>query len=507
MDGYSTVWNNFCKSALKAQRDNEKELVFEKSTMIDLLSGLGWSSLKDNLVEQKSMVVAHTSVFADFVLIDTNTQKEQIVIELKRPKHNQSEEDVRQLWSYMKLSFAPYGLYVGEKIEIYYNRLDRNEPVLINTINYTDNNEEGIFLLQLLKSDTFDVERWKSYCEDSIKLMKSIQYWTSPEGKEELFKFILSRAGLSPDFTNRLRTLLTISVERNEMEDPDVKPDVKSEPSHPHIATIKKAKKAEKHNSSNNGYRIGNIVYNSAKSYAMAIVKKYIELNPDYTFDQIKEAFPKSFAWGQILVTEQEWKAKKPTVQENYFSDDVLTDSNGQRFLLSNQWTKDAVADMRRAFDEALPSDSQQKYNASSEEANANIVAEPHVQVEPVFRMPRRGSQVYSMNGGRDFFPAGAIGYNVVKRYLNGHPESSSEEIAKLMPVKVFGYRTIIDGNTYDMKFAPDKTDHVRYVPYAFTDGLGKRFYVSNQWDKASIAELEPIIAKLGWSIERKIKG
>lgn len=506
MNGDSTVWNNFCKSVLKAQRNNERELDFEKSTMIDLLSGLGWSSLKDNLVEQKSMVVAHTSVFADFVLLDTISQKEQIVIELKRPNHNQSEEDIRQLWSYMKLSFAPYGLYVGEKIEIYYNRLDRNEPVLINTINFTANNEEGIFLLKLLKVDTFDVNRWKNYCEDSIKLKKSIQFWTSPEGKEELSKFILSRAGLSPDFTNRLRTLLTISVERNQVGSTDVTTkDTSEEKAQETSAENKETNKQNTHKKNSQEYRIGKSSYKSAKSFALAIVKKYMELHPNFSFDQIKAAFPKSFAWGHILVTEEEWKAKKPSVQENYFSDDILTDANGQHFLLSNQWTRDAVADMRKVLDEGSLLESQESYKVSSEEDN--LVADPHVQVKPVFKMPRKGSQVYSLNGGRDFFPAGAMGYNIVRRYLDGHPESSSEEIAKLMPAKVFGYRTIIDANTYDMKFAPGKKNHIRYVPYAFTDGLGKRFYVSNQWDKASIAELEPIIAKLGWSIEKKIKG
>ena len=44
----------------------------------------------------------------------------------------------------MKQSYCPYGLYIGEKIEIYYNKLDdRNEPILINSIEYTTSNKEG----------------------------------------------------------------------------------------------------------------------------------------------------------------------------------------------------------------------------------------------------------------------------------------------------------------------------------------------------------------------------
>ena len=44
----------------------------------------------------------------------------------------------------MKQSYCPYGLYIDEKIEIYYNKLDdRNEPILINSIEYTTSNKEG----------------------------------------------------------------------------------------------------------------------------------------------------------------------------------------------------------------------------------------------------------------------------------------------------------------------------------------------------------------------------
>ena len=50
----------------------------------------------------------------------------------------------------MKQSYCPYGLYIDEKIEIYYNKLDdRNEPILINSIEYTTSNKEGVILLNL----------------------------------------------------------------------------------------------------------------------------------------------------------------------------------------------------------------------------------------------------------------------------------------------------------------------------------------------------------------------
>ena len=215
MNTIINVWNNFCKSIKIGQKNNQKEISFEKSTMTEILSLLGWSRFKENVIEQKRMEVSNTEVIADFVLLDPISKRDEIIIELKRPNHVQTKGDVSQLWSYMKQSFAPYGLYIGEKIQIYYKKLDRNDPSLINTIEYSENNREGAFLFSLLNADTFNEDKWKNYCEDSLKLMKSVEYWTSDKGKAELFQFILERAGLSPDFTDRLRSILSISVQKN----------------------------------------------------------------------------------------------------------------------------------------------------------------------------------------------------------------------------------------------------------------------------------------------------
>lgn len=502
MDSYTTIWNNFCKKVSKAQNDNQKKITFEKSTMIDLLSGLGWSQLRNNLIEQKRMAVGHTEVFADFVLVDAENKKEQVVIELKRPKHNQTQEDIEQLASYMKLSYCPYGLYIGEKIEIYYNKLtDRNEPVLINSINYTLNNKEGIFLLNLLRYDSFNPNKWKDYCEDSIKLMQSVEYWTSEEGKAELFQFILDKAELSPNFTERLRTLLTISVEKNQFRTSSEN-DKETTNKKTNVKPFKKSKTQKK--GRREVYSFNGATYN-ARDYAMAIVKHLMEKHPSYTYLQIKETFPKSFAWGPIMLTVKEWQAKKKSVRENYFND-ILQDINGQKFVLSNQWTHDGVAKMRECLDNVQPEKAEDIIEQSVKRDNPSHYQDEHIQVEPVFRMPNKGNTVYSINGGKDFFPAGAIGYFVVKRYLEEHQNATVDEIKALMPQKLFGYNTIVDESTWKKKYVPGLQKHLRYVPFAFRDGNGNKFYVCNQWDKQRISALEELIGKIGWKVDKMVK-
>lgn len=504
MDSYTTIWNNFCKSVTKAQSNNQKEMAFEKSTMIDLLSGLGWSQLRNNLDEQRRMTVGHTEVFADFVLHEVNSPKGQVVIELKRPKHNQTKEDIDQLCSYMKLSFSPFGLYIGEKIEIYYNRLgDQNEPVSINSINYTIDNKEGIYLLHLLKFDTFDSDKWKNYCEDSIKLMQSVEYWTSEKGKEELFQFILDKAKLSPNFTERLRTLLKISVEKNLFK--TASEAVTDEPQQGFAEEERPGQNPKPHKKGKREvYNFNGKTYN-AKDYAMAIVKKLMSDHPSFTYLQIKSTFPKSFAWGPVFLTTNEWKAKKKSVRENYFGNDILTDANGQKFVFSNQWTHDGVVKMRECLDKVSSNEVPQEIS-HKEDKQEEIIAQAnnYIQAEPSFNMPRKGQTVYSLNGS-DFFPAAAIGYNVVKKYIKEYPNATIEEIKKIMPLKVFGFWTIINESVWKSRYSSGNQKR-RYVQFPFFDGQGKKFFVSNQWDKASVKELEPLISKLGWKIEKVVK-
>lgn len=507
MDSYTTIWNNFCKSVTKAQSNNQKEMAFEKSTMIDLLSGLGWSQLRNNLVEQKPMPVGRTEVFADFVLEDANTGKKRVVIELKRPNHNQTQDDIKQLSSYMKLSYCSYGLYIGEKIEIYYNRLnDDKEPARINSINYTLNNKEGIFLLKLLQYDSFDSDKWKNYCEGSIKLLQSVDYWTSENGKEELFQFILDKTKLSSDFSDRLRTLLNISVEKKQFKPATDTPNIKTEKGNVSSKSEKgkEIKESDKFASKgkNRIFKLNGQTYN-ARDYALAIVKELISKRPNYTFAQIKSTFPKSFNWGEILITIPEWKAKKQSVRENYFND-ILKDANGLEFVLSNQWTREGAQQMKICLDK-VPNDHSEDKGFVND--NVFAISKSNVQGEPVFRMPGKGKLVYSINGGKDYFPAGAIGYYVIKRYLAEHSNANIEEIRQILPARVHNYKTIIDSSTWEETYAPGKQKHTRYVPFCFTDNKGNKFYVSNQWDKKNISGLEMLLSKLGWKIDKIVKG
>ena len=280
------------------------------------------------------------------MLLEPATKRPEIVIELKRPGHNQKDEDITQLRSYMKQIYSLFGLYIGEKLEIYYNQLEeREEPVLINSIDFSVNNEEGQYLLNILFADDFNEGKWKDYCNNFIKLKASIDYWTSDKGKSELFQFILERAGLSPDFTDKLTSLLNLEVSKiseNRGDEPEPEAEEPTEevidegvsepvtPS-PQPVAIKK-------------YGLNEEKPINKRKFAYEVIKRFVEAHPEMKFKDIIKHFGKRNDFNAVLILEADWKKKTPDGQGRYFrNEQVLTDASGKRFLVSNQWTQNAI--------------------------------------------------------------------------------------------------------------------------------------------------------------------
>lgn len=345
MANTKNLWNNLCKVVEEGKNVKQKEYAFEGSIK-NFLARLGWSTFDENLKEQYQVPVGHQKIIPDFVLLEPASKRPEIVIELKRPGHYQKDEDITQLRSYMKQIYCLFGLYIGEKLEIYYNELEtREEPVLINSIEFSKDNEEGQYLLNNLFADDFEESKWTVYCNDFIKLKASIKYWTSDQGKTELFNFIIDRAGLSPNNTSRLKSLLNLEVSKisesqeeapqPEEEEPteEVIDEGVSEPATPSPQPVAFKK-----------YGLNDETPINKRKFAYEVIKRFVETHPEMKYKDITKLFDKTNGFNAIFVSEKEWKQKSLDGQGRYFRGDmILTDTDGKRFLVSNQWTQSGI--------------------------------------------------------------------------------------------------------------------------------------------------------------------
>lgn len=135
--------------------------------MVEVIIGyMGWSKAKKEIHHKKRFPSGHSYVEAD-VLIEKDGEP-QWVVEVKEPKHKQTKEDLVQLFSYMRLAKLPLGLYIGEKIELFYDKDDSSDPISVFEFAIEKNSVQGGMFVNLLCKQNFTIEKAITFCEQQL---------------------------------------------------------------------------------------------------------------------------------------------------------------------------------------------------------------------------------------------------------------------------------------------------------------------------------------------------
>ena len=143
------IWNTFCEDISKNK--GVKEMTFEKEIVKSFLQALGWSRYDGNLEEQYGLY--SRKWIPDFVFyLNNDKNAKEIILELKKPDHKQRKVDIEQIEAYMKLTDCRFGLYFGEKLEVFYleEKDGKRFAASVTTIDWTIDNEAGANLIELL---------------------------------------------------------------------------------------------------------------------------------------------------------------------------------------------------------------------------------------------------------------------------------------------------------------------------------------------------------------------
>lgn len=230
------IWNNFCNDVVSCKKRKQKEIDFEKGPIKDFLTSLGWTKYGNSrLVEQFPIVFATATHFADFALFLSDTDKPEMIIELKRPINKKRGKDTNQLEDYMTKKECSYGLLVGERLELYFIDYEKSKrvPTLILSIEFTKDNKDAKCLMDLMKKDSYDSDKMYKFCQEQTQIINIANYWRSEEGKNELYSYMITKNSLSSSTKDRLRSVLTLEVNvkqihniKSEQEDELEKPSV-----------------------------------------------------------------------------------------------------------------------------------------------------------------------------------------------------------------------------------------------------------------------------------------
>jgi len=208
------IWNRLCEKVNK--KLNVSEGRFEKEIALEFLGALNWSEYYDNLKEQYQIDVHGDKWRPDFALFAEGKDDPDIMVELKKPSHKQRSKDIRQITTYMKLVDCRFGLYFGEKLELFYLDYEPEKRVAksVLSVDFQKNDKNGKQIIDLLKYDSYDRNQLRTFCENQLKLHDICKYWCSDDGRDKLYSYILKQSNLPESLSDSLRLSLDISIQK-----------------------------------------------------------------------------------------------------------------------------------------------------------------------------------------------------------------------------------------------------------------------------------------------------
>lgn len=208
------IWNTFCEDISKNK--GVKEITFEKEIVKGFLQALGWSRYDRNLEEQYGLY--NRKWIPDFVFyLNNDKNAKEIILELKKPDHKQRKVDIEQIEAYMKLTDCRFGLYFGEKLEVFYleEKDGKRFAASITSIDWTIDNEAGASLIELLDFKNYDRKKLEQFCLDHLYLNSFLHLWSTQRGQKHLYDGIMEHFMLPPSMTSSLQSRLKFTIADN----------------------------------------------------------------------------------------------------------------------------------------------------------------------------------------------------------------------------------------------------------------------------------------------------
>ena len=340
------IWAQLCKYVSECKRANQKEKDFENKIDLFFQAYLGWKELNHDLERQVKIEFAHTRGYADIILFCEG--KEEIIIELKKPNNVQIGENIRQLTDYMKQKRCNFGLYIGEKLELYYDEDDKSkkrvDPVLVSSIDFVESSKEGTELVALLSRDSYCSDTLEEYCQRKIKLTQVAKYWSSKEGVNRIYQYILSHSQLPETLIDNLASLLSINITLNENKEVKVIEESNIVPiEQPKNLTNKVANESEGRDKTL--YSLDGVDYVGKSRFVLVLTKAIMQRFPAITYQELKEILPLHSNYNHTLLTKDRWLSGSDDARKRYCrkEGDLLRDVNGVEFYVSTQWTKQGI--------------------------------------------------------------------------------------------------------------------------------------------------------------------
>lgn len=163
-------WNEICFLLSENIRTDISESDFEQN-VVQALRVLDWKEYSGDIEIRPSFQVgAANRITPDFVIKNSDNRK-LFVIEIKQPNIPLNSRFQQQLFSYMRQLKLEYGILIGQGIQIFYDGdlAKQEDPILLETIKFTKDNEKGLKFVEIFAKENFNQESLRNFTLNGLK--------------------------------------------------------------------------------------------------------------------------------------------------------------------------------------------------------------------------------------------------------------------------------------------------------------------------------------------------
>lgn len=163
-------WKQFVYPLIEDRKQDVEEESYHFHIENQLIP-LGWAPWRNEIKHKPNLRIGNRKSIQPDILVLRDSE-EQFVIEVKRPSHVQQGENIDQLESYMRQMKLKVGIYIGERLEIFYDKPDSKHVVSVLQIPLELEEKRGSRFVELFSKENFSKESIVDFCEERIQEMQ-----------------------------------------------------------------------------------------------------------------------------------------------------------------------------------------------------------------------------------------------------------------------------------------------------------------------------------------------
>ncbi len=342
-------WNQFVYDLCDAKRRNVDEDEYHRLIEIQFQL-LGWAKYRGEICHKPNIPIGNNNFIQPDILIKRDGE-ELFVIEIKRPVHSISQREKLQLESYMRQRKIRFGIYIGEHIEVFYDKPENTDAVSVMTVPLELDNPYGERFVELFGKETYSQDSLSEFCEGQI--VEQLKKVKMSEAKKHVVDNanVIIAAKLKEYLKDKYEDYFSDTEKDEIIADLaiSVMPKELFKDTLVQNALLKSDNKLsnnsvridKKPSGTPSKYSLNGSPFLAANRFVLEVVKTFVARHPNMSFSELERVFPSELQGSTGVIRSIDYIKTKNYKGQRFFEDasSILISGDGVQFAVSTQWS------------------------------------------------------------------------------------------------------------------------------------------------------------------------